>query len=120
MPLVTLTRDPKVISDQVVRKLRFDLQRYVANLLQCEGGGELTADDIEIRVREPGPLDFNFVAFQVEVTASDLPDRRRNIQDRTQSLANLIADHPAMPKGVVNTSSAFVWVMLVQAGFVLF
>ena len=118
MPFVILKRNPKVISDDVVKAILKDLPTYVAEALYCHGGGELTAGEVEIEVHEPGKLDVNYVDFEVTIVASDYPARQANLKERTQAIANLLAIHPAMPKGSVSRERAFVWVVLPPAAFV--
>lgn len=93
------------------------LQGAVADCLTVEEeGGHLTADEIEVRFREPGPYDVNYSDLQIEVTANWYATRAANLSDRVVWIAEHIEAESDLPSELWGTDN-FVWVVLGEAGF---
>lgn len=119
MPLITVSRDPAKVSDDLIRQLGPDLQEIVAQELSVEGlpDSHLSVDDIEVRVRETGPLDLNASPLSIEILANHYVGRASDIQRRTERICKRIRTLGVVPEQLVGTKKAFVWIVLGQAGF---
>lgn len=121
MPLVVVSRNPQILSDDQARRLGPDLQKIVAEALDGndEEGSRLKPEEIEVRFRDNGPLDVNSSPFAVEVFANEYPSRKEDLEARVGQIARELRVHPAVPPSVIDDKGGFVWVMLAPAGFEL-
>lgn len=116
MPLVTISRDPAKVSDELITRLSPMLQGIFAETLDCYRG-RLKRADIEIRVRDIGRLDYNARPLQIEVLASHYWSRAHNIDERTGKATKRIRALGVVPRELIGTESGFVWIVLGKAGF---
>jgi hypothetical protein len=119
MPLVVVTRDPKVLGDEQALRLGKLLQDVVADFLNAPAdlGGELGPDEIEVRFRDIGPLDINASPLGIEIFAGDFPTRRINLEERVDRICRDLRTHPDVPDSVIDDKGGFVWVFLGQTAF---
>ncbi len=119
MPLVEVTRNPKFLDDEQARDFGPRLQRIVALRLTCgDPGGVLDEKEIEVRFRDPGPLDVNVSDLQVEIFANHFPSREANIDERTAQIAKDLHNHTNLPHVLFRKGNEnFVWVFLGRASF---
>ncbi len=124
MPLVVVTRNPQVISDESLPGLAAVLRNAVAVCLAVEeDGGSLTDDEIEVRFREPGPHDVNSLDLQIEIQANWFASRAANIDERVVYICEHVEDRWGEAPHDVDLFTgkrAFVWVCLMPAGFRMF
>jgi len=125
MPLAIVTRDPALISDKVARRLGPIIQTAVADALDVvdDQNARLNPNEVEVRFRDIGPLDVNASPFSVDVFANDYPGRRKNLQQRTEMIAQALKVDAELFEGSLPLSvfgnTCFVWIILGPAGFVL-
>ena len=87
MPLVLITRGPRV-TDEELQPLLESVCQIVAEGLTVPGTeGELNADEIEVAVTEAGPLDQNMKDIAIIVWANVYPERLENFDDRRSQIA---------------------------------
>ena len=61
MPLATIWRDPKLVTDKKAVAIRDVLQFAVQETLG------VNLDEVEVRVRDIGPLDINYMPIGIEI-----------------------------------------------------
>jgi len=114
MPLVLMSRDPKVIYDEVARKIAQQLPVIVAAALDTsteDERGRLTADDVEVYVQDSTELDVNTKPLEITIWASLYPAREKNLDERRAKIAEAVrVIKPPEIKG-------FVWVLLQPGSF---
>ena len=124
MPLVVVTRNPLVIPDESLPGLADVLRHAVAVCLNVdEEGGSLTVDEIEVRFREPGPHDVNWLDLQIEVQANWFASRAANVEERAGFICEHVDDlweQAPIDVDLFTGKRAFVWVCLMPAGFRMF
>ena len=128
MPLVVVTINPVVIlkgedtiqQDSDLNRLTEMLQVIVAEELstQEDEGGTLTPEEIEVRVRKRGPYDRGFPNLGIEVFANSNPGRKRNVQERSDRIAERVKRLSIVNSPhVCGNGTSFVWIFLGTAGF---
>jgi len=118
MPRVEVTRNRLLLNDREIGPLTRYLCGTVAECLSCEGG-ELATDEIEVRVREPGPFDRNYSNLQIEIFADACPEREANRQERSDQIESDLRKF-CLEGGMspmLFDDSSFVWLCLFPAGF---
>lgn len=119
MPLVVVTRNPEIVTDEMLKPLAYKLQEIVVkNLEVLEKGGDLNVDQIEVRFREPGPHDINYSDLMIEVMANWFAERAENVQERSDWIGEDVKKAKLLPDNVFGTDN-FVWIFLGEAGFSL-
>jgi len=122
MPLVIISRKSDVVSDGDVLYLSEILQDAVADVLDIEENpnARLTKDDVEVRVREPGPLDRNASNLAIEIIANDYPERRADLQRAAETIADIVRNNfeDLIEEGKLGENS-FVWILLAPTGFAI-
>jgi hypothetical protein len=114
MPLVLMSRNPKVIDDETARAIALKLPAIVANALDTsaeEKRGSLTADDVEVYVQDSTELDVNTKPLEIIIWANHYEARMRNLDERRTKIVDAVKEiKPPEAKG-------FVWVLLQPASF---
>ena len=114
MPLVTIYRDPKDVPDEMAVTLRDFLQRAVSYVLRVK------LDEVEVRVRDVGPLDINYSPIGVDIDTGGGKDDWR-VNSRLE-LAKLVAERVAVsniiPGKLLNPDKSFVWLRIFASAFV--
>ena len=89
MPLVVVNRNPKVLTDELLKTLVASLPESVASTLTCsDSGGDLTAKDIEVWVQDFGPYDINTKDVEIIVWANLYPKRLKNLEFREKNTSH--------------------------------
>ncbi len=88
MAIVKMKRDLDQVTDQTIKKFTDWLPQIISEALDVPGSehGKLTVQDISIEVTDSGPLDGGAASLQIQVVATDEPERRANIHERTQAI----------------------------------
>lgn len=114
MPLILMNRDPKVIGDELARKIAQQLPAIVADALDIsehDKDGALTANDVEVYVQDSTELDVNTKPLEITIWAGYYPARQENLDQRRAKIAEDVrAIKPPDIKG-------FVWVLLQPGSF---
>lgn len=114
MPLVLMNRDPKVIGDELARKIALQLPAIVADALDISAydkDGALTANDVEVYMQDSTELNVNTKPLEITILAGHYPARQENLDQRRAKIAEAIrAIKPPEVKG-------FVWVLLQPGSF---
>jgi len=109
MPLVIMSRNPKVINDELAHEIAQQLPAIIANALDIsehDKDGTLTANDIEVYVRDSNKLDVNTKPLEITIWAGYYPARQENLDQRRAKIVEAVrAIKPSEAKG-------FVWVLL--------
>ncbi len=112
MPLVVVNRNPKILTDELLKPLVASLPESVANTLTCNDlGGDLTAKDIEVWVQDFGPYDINTKDVEIIIWANLYPERQKTLKLRKNLLRALVKD--MLPKKI----RGFVWILLQPGSF---
>lgn len=108
MPLVHLQRDPQIVNDRIVKEIADALPAIVATALDVPENPDarLTANDIEVLIRDKHYLDVNTPPLSVIVYAQDFPERKKSLNDRRIAIAGGIRMHK--PTDI----HGFVWIFL--------
>ncbi|HNY35796.1 MAG TPA: hypothetical protein PLD14_02625 [Candidatus Pacearchaeota archaeon] len=113
MPLVLVKRNPKVITDDILRGRIIDfLPNFVASSLTCDNRyGKLTPNDIEIIVSDFGPFDKIEHDLMIIVWANSYPERLKNLKARKRMLRKQLESVLSpLIKG-------YVWILLQDGSF---
>jgi hypothetical protein len=123
MPLVIVTRNPRVVTDEVAKILGPFLQEEVARVLNVpsDKNARLTSENVEVRFRDVGPLDVGSGTLGIDILAGDHP--ALHAKACTLALANRIRaavsrEGLKLPSRCFEDDS-FVCVMLVPSGFAI-
>ena len=112
MPVVEITRDANVISDEVVTSLVEVLPPIVAEALRTPET-PITVKDVDVRVRTPGRFEVTVFDLQIIVSASYSEARNETLGDRHRQLMEAVQAQGALPAGV----KAYIWLTLPPAKF---
>lgn len=122
MPLVLIHRNPKLLSDNYLQRMIESLPQMVANALSVEGvpSASLTAEEVEIRVSNRGPLDQNTMPLGITIFANFYPERAENLDERTERFQKWIKT--VLPPGFFDgvPRLGYVWILLGHGKFVKF
>lgn len=110
MPLVTIRRNPRKITDARLEHIIAHLPVIIAGALTCREGG-LTSSDIMIEASDTGPFDTNVKDISIVVYAHRYPERVADLEVRQQAMSRMIVAH--LPDGV----SWYVWVFLLESSY---
>jgi len=103
MPLVLITRKPGVSLTELLSMIRL----VVADELSSnDPHGALIPDDIEVNVREFGPLDISKYDVEILIVANEYPERRATLPARTYMVRKKVAN--LLPGGLLS----WVWILL--------
>ena len=112
MPLVELTRDAKVVSDEAVTSLVRVLRPVVAEALRTPQT-PITERDVDIRVRTHGRFEVTDFDLQVLVSASFTEERHRDLAERHDRIVAAVRARGGLSTGV----RVYVWLTLPPAKF---
>ncbi|MEO5646428.1 MAG: hypothetical protein ABIO57_01490 [Candidatus Paceibacterota bacterium] len=122
MPEVTVRYVNSTLTSHTAKMLAAALQTIVAEALNVPGDehGEITKNDIVVRFVAHNPFDIGVMNFEIDIVTVDIPARRKNLQERTEAIANkvraLTKDKDDGPTG----THGYVWIILTQSGFKTF
>ena len=121
MPMVKVHYQPNKVGSPTAKALGDCMAGIVARALTCnDPEGELTDSDVEVDVAEMSPKMQTRYDLHIEVEANDYPDRRKDLDQRAQRVAEQVRiffnqrapwQPSYLPKG-------WVWVKLVPAAWV--
>ncbi len=114
MPLATIWRDPRCVSDKQAVAIRDVVLFSIQVTLNVE------LDEVEVRVRDIGPLDINYMPIGVEIDTGTGKGRRR-VRDK-KILAIEIADR-IFRSGVllpewIGPKKSYAWLRICESAFV--
>jgi hypothetical protein len=114
MPFVMIRYNSRLFRAKEVGQIVEFLPRGVADVLSVPGtDAELQPSDIEVEVREFGPLDVTGkYALTITVLANHYPARQARLKDAATFLLGKVKQH--LPESVAH---AFVWILLAPGGF---
>ena len=116
MPLVVVKHKAGRILPGMLEKLGQAMPEIVASALDVKENPEahLTAEDVEVWIRESGPYDINVKDLEIVIWANTYPERLANLSDRKeailQGLLKFLGDFD-------RNLSGFVWVLLQPGAF---
>ncbi|NIT04470.1 hypothetical protein GTO10_06245 [Candidatus Saccharibacteria bacterium] len=115
MPLAELYFDPQRVNPSVAAGVAHALTNWVADALSVEEeDGQLTSDDIEVRVRAKGPHDVTAYHVEITVWAKHYPTREAKLDWATARIA------AELDKQIIGGVRGFVYILLSPAGFAEF
>lgn len=114
MPLIQICRDPRLISDQEIKRITAGLAEIVAKALDVPElpEGRLSAKDIEILVRDQHYLNVSSTPLCIIIHANDYPERRANLDERREKIIEGIKSLRKIP-----STHGFVWLQLLPGSF---
>lgn len=114
MPLVTIWRDKSVVSDDRAVTLRDLLVEAVTATLKVK------PPEVEVRVRDIGPLDINYMPIGIELDTGGGKDKWRVDArvDLAKSIAQHIADSQVLLGDWVGPDKSYVWIRICESSFV--
>ncbi|MFM2374113.1 MAG: hypothetical protein RLZZ234_108 [Candidatus Parcubacteria bacterium] len=114
MPLATIWRHPTLISDEEAISIR-DVVELVTRVILNVGPGE-----VEVRVRDIGPLDINYMPISIEVDTGTGKDRWRidKKEDICAGIAEQIFNANVLKPEWVGPDKSYVWIRICESSFV--
>ena len=114
MPLVTIWRDPRHVTDEKIIAFRDIMPTAVREYLKTK------PEEVEVRVRDIGPLDINFAHIGIEIDTGSGKGRWR--AEKKTKIAKKIAEFVHLtlpqPKERFGHNSSYVWIRIVESAFV--
>lgn len=114
MPLATIWRDPKLVDDKKAVAIRDVVQWAVRETL------DVNLDEVEVRIRDIGSLDINYMPIGVELDTGT--GKNRNRVKRKKELATEIADRisrsGALESEWIGPDKSYVWIRICESSFV--
>jgi len=114
MPLVTIWRDKNLVGDDNAIAIRDALLGIVQKALKVETG------EVEIRIRDIGPLDINFMPVGIEIDTGTGKNRWR--VEAKIKLAKIISEDLYKTKVIkrswVGPDKSYVWIRICESSFV--
>lgn len=117
MPLVIVLRNPRRVDHNLVKSFADELPKIVSDALTTKcSQGQLTADEVEVWIRDAKLLDVNTRDLEIIIWAGDYPERRVNLAERREKIVSGV-------KKIINSSfkssaiHGFVWVLLNPSSF---
>lgn len=114
MPLATIWRDPKLVDDKKALSIRDVVQFAVQETLK------VNLDEVEVRVRDIGHLDVNYMPIGIEIDTGTGKGRWR-VKQR-QALAAEIAARifrtDVLKAEWVGADKSYVWLRISESSFV--
>jgi hypothetical protein len=119
MPLVQITtysgRFRRLSQQKFLTDISTKIRGLVAGALHCKGGGELQADEVEVRI---GELPFRWqhtdigrYDFKMIVIANELPARKKGLGLSLEVLTRAV--QALLPEG----AKGYIWILLCPAAF---
>ncbi|MES2216353.1 MAG: hypothetical protein V4481_03585 [Patescibacteria group bacterium] len=114
MPLVIIQRDPEYVNDFLVLRLRSILHVVVSAVLSVK------PDEVEIWVREPGPLDLNYppVGIMIDTGTGSKNWRVEQKLKLAIQIAEALAKKEVLPVEWLGPKKSYVWMRICESAFV--
>lgn len=114
MPLATIWRDPKLVDDKKAVAIRDVVQFAVQEALG------VNLDEVEVRIRDIGRLDINYMPIGIELDTGT--GKNRNRVKRKKELATEIAGRIARAEVLepkwIGPDKSYVWIRICESSFV--
>ena len=114
MPLATIWRDPNLVDDKKAVAIRDVVQFAVQETLG------VSLDEVEVRVRDIGRLDVNYMPIGIELDTGI--GKKRNRVKRKKKLATEIAERifraEVLEPEWVGPDKSYVWIRICESSFV--
>ncbi len=112
MPVVTIWRDPKLVDDEMVVKVRDIVHTVVARHLKVKD------DEVALRIQQVGPLDKNYSIIGIEIDTGPGKDDWRQEQrvDLGKSIATGIVVANIIPFDWLGPGKSDVWLRILGGG----
>lgn len=114
MPLATIWRDPKKVTSTKAAAIRNVVHFAVQATLKVE------PEEVEIRVRDIGPLDLNYMPIGVEIDTGAGKDRWRIEQKKAIAIevAERISASNLLEADWIGPDKSYVWLRICESSFV--
>lgn len=114
MPLATIWRDPKLVSDKKAVTIRNHLHKAMVEVLRVK------PEEVELRVRDIGRLDKNYMPVGIEIDTGTGKDQWRvNARvDIATRIAAAINRSRAIPATWQGPNGPYVWLRVCESAFV--
>lgn len=114
MPLATIWRDPKVVDDKQAVAIRDVVLWAFRETL------DVNLDEVEVRVRDIGRLDINYMPIGIKLDTGT--DKNHNRVKRKKGLATEIADRISRSEVLkperIGPDKSYVWIRICESAFV--
>ena len=114
MPLATIWRDPKLVDDKKAVAIRDVVQWAVRETL------DVSLDEVEVRVRDIGRLDINYMPIGIELDTGTGKNRTR--VKRKKELATEIAERISRAEVLkpewIGPDKSYIWIRICESSFV--
>jgi hypothetical protein len=122
MPEVVVRYHKGNMTTQRIQTLSEELPKIVAEALCAPGDkhGKITAEDIVVRFVEHGAFDVGVMDLEINITTVDTPERKTNLQERTDLIATKIQSLDVFKNTLLGKGTHYVWVILIPSGFKVF
>jgi len=115
MPFVWVRTNPYKIGKTQFRQLVENLPTIVAEALSVPGtDGELTPEEIEVKVETFGLFDIHTKDLEIIILAQDFPERKKNLDERQRLITGKVR---RLLSPSVTGITGFVWVLLQPGSF---
>jgi len=118
MPRVEIQYYEHLISMLQIDKLSRSLPIIVAEVLDVPSA-RLNSSEVEVCVREHGPMDRNVKAVQITIEAKITPEREEQIEQMKDAIALKIMRLDVIPMDLLNAKEVSIWVKLPKASYVI-
>jgi hypothetical protein len=114
MPLATIWRDPRAVTDKQVLAIRVVVQFAVQEVLGVD------LNQVEVRVLDIGPLDVNYKPIGIEVDTGTGKGRRRVKQKERLAIeiAERISRTEVLDPAWLGPEGSYLWVRMCESAFV--
>lgn len=114
MPLATIWRDPKVVTDKNILAIRNVVQFAVQEALSVD------LNQVEVRILDIGPFDVNYKPIGIEVDTGTGKGRRR-VKEK-ERLAKEIAERifraEVLYPAWLGPEESYIWLKMCESAFV--
>lgn len=114
MPLGTIWRDPKLVTDKKAISIRDVVQIAVQETLK------VNLDEVEVRVRDIGPLNVNYMPIGIEIDTGTGKGRWRVKQREALAveIASRIYRTEVFDPEWIGPDKSYVWIRICESSFV--
>lgn len=114
MPLATIWRDVSLVTDTRAVLIRDVVQLAVQTALKVE------LDEVEVRVREIGPLDINYMPVGIEIDTGNGKSGWRVEQREllAMKIAEMIHIADVLDPEWIGPDKSYVWMRICESSFV--
>lgn len=114
MPLATIWRDASLVNDKRAVLIRDVVQFAVQMALKVE------LDEVEVRVRDIGPLDINYMPIGIEIDTGTGKSRWRVEQREllAMEIARRIHGANVLESEWIGPDKSYVWIRICESSFV--